>query len=172
VLAVVRDGQPLNLATVHKGAEEPSSWDVSLPLVHVRDLDVVIDRNGRLEHLDDLAIDASARLPAAGPIAAKLGLTGIARERDRAPIAISAEVWNDERGVVVPVAHLGHGDVTEGWDELDAGHLHWAAGAGLRVSTLVGAIRADLAYRLTRSGPGEPRAGEHFAYHLGIGEAF
>jgi translocation and assembly module TamA len=67
---------------------------------------------------------------------------------------------------------LDGGDVTEGWDELDAGHLHWAAGAGLRVSTLVGAIRADLAYRLTRSGPGEPRAGEHFAYHLGIGEAF
>lgn len=64
------------------------------------------------------------------------------------------------------------GDVTEGWDRLDLGNLHWAAGAGLRVSTIIGSIRADLAYRLTRTGPGEPRGSEGFAYHLGIGEAF
>lgn len=67
---------------------------------------------------------------------------------------------------------LDGGDVTEGWGAIDVGHLHWAAGAGLRVNTLVGAIRADVAYRLTRAGAGEPRAGEHWAYHLGIGEAF
>ena len=64
------------------------------------------------------------------------------------------------------------GDVTEGWDRLDVGHLHWAAGAGLRVKTIVGAIRADIGYRLTRSGSGEPRVGDDFAYHLGLGEAF
>jgi translocation and assembly module TamA len=64
------------------------------------------------------------------------------------------------------------GDVTEGWGNIDMGNLHWAAGAGIRVKTLVGAIRADLAYRLTRKGSGEPRNGDDFAYHLGIGEAF
>lgn len=64
------------------------------------------------------------------------------------------------------------GDVTEGWDAIDAGNLHWAAGAGLRVDTIVGIIRADFAYRLTRSGSGQPRPGDDFAYHLGIGEAF
>ena len=64
------------------------------------------------------------------------------------------------------------GDVTEGWGAIDAGDLHWAAGAGLRIDTIVGIIRADLAYRLTRSGSGEPRPGDDFAYHLGIGEAF
>jgi hypothetical protein len=33
-------------------------------------------------------------------------------------------------------------------------------------------IRGDLAYRLTRAGPGEPLAGETVAWHLGLGEAF
>ena len=40
------------------------------------------------------------------------------------------------------------------------------------MATLVGAVRFDVAYRLTRFGPGEPEAGNRFAYHLSIGEAF
>lgn len=70
------------------------------------------------------------------------------------------------------VVFLDGGDVTEGWGELDGCRLHWALGTGLRVTTIVGAIRADLAYRLTRSGSGEPRVGDDLAFHLGIGEAF
>ncbi len=64
------------------------------------------------------------------------------------------------------------GDVTEGWGALDLGHLHWAAGAGLRVLTVVGAVRLDVAYRLDRFGSGEPRVGDRFAFHLSVGEAF
>ncbi|HVV87074.1 MAG TPA: POTRA domain-containing protein [Kofleriaceae bacterium] len=67
---------------------------------------------------------------------------------------------------------LDGGDVTNGWDELDVHNLHWATGFGIRVQTLIGAVRADLAYRLTRTGPDDPQPGDHFAYHLGIGEAF
>jgi len=67
---------------------------------------------------------------------------------------------------------LDGGDVTEGWSNIELGHLHWATGLGLRVATVVGAIRFDVARRLTRAGAGEPRAGDNFAFHLSVGEAF
>lgn len=67
---------------------------------------------------------------------------------------------------------LDGGDVTEGWDALDLAFLHWAAGLGLRVQTPVGAIRLDVARRLTRVGTGEPRPGDPFAFHLSVGEAY
>ncbi len=67
---------------------------------------------------------------------------------------------------------LDGGDVTERFDELDPRNLHWAVGVGLRVLTVVGPIRFDVGYRLNRTGPGEPMAGDHFAYHLNLGEAF
>jgi translocation and assembly module TamA len=63
-------------------------------------------------------------------------------------------------------------DVTEELDDLDPGHLHWAAGAGLRAATPIGPVRIDLGWRLNRTGDGEPRAGERFAFHLSLGEAF
>lgn len=50
--------------------------------------------------------------------------------------------------------------------------LNWAAGLGLRLFTLVGAIRLDVGYRLNRTGPGNPDAGSHYAFHLSIGEAY
>jgi outer membrane translocation and assembly module TamA len=70
------------------------------------------------------------------------------------------------------VTFLDGGDDTEVLSQLDLGHLHWAAGAGLRVHTLIGPVRLDLAYRLDRYQPGEPAAGHRFAFHLCIGEAF
>jgi outer membrane protein assembly factor BamA len=76
-------------------------------------------------------------------------------------------------------AFLDGGDVvdTTGVDasnptRLDLMHLHWAAGLGLRLNTIVGPVRLDVAYRLNRFSPGEPSAGSQFAYHLTIGEAF
>jgi outer membrane protein assembly factor BamA len=70
------------------------------------------------------------------------------------------------------VAFLDGGDVTNTDAELDIGNLHWAAGAGLRLFTLIGAVRADFGYRLNRTGPGEPEPGSHYAFHLSIGEAY
>lgn len=70
------------------------------------------------------------------------------------------------------VVFLDGGDVREELSELDAGTLHWAAGLGLRFRTLVGPVRADLGYRLNRTGPDEPAPGSRFAFHLSLGEAF
>lgn len=70
------------------------------------------------------------------------------------------------------VLFLDGGDVTNTIDDLDLGNLHWAIGAGVRVRTIVGPVRADLGYRLNRTGPGEPDPDSHFAFHLGLGEAF
>lgn len=69
-------------------------------------------------------------------------------------------------------AFLDGGDVTEGWAALDLGHLHWATGLGVRGQTVVGAIRLDVARRVARTGTGEPRAHDLWAFHLSVGEAF
>jgi len=70
------------------------------------------------------------------------------------------------------VTFLDGGDDTETIGEIDPTHLHWAAGAGLRAHTAIGAIRFDVAWRLNRYGMGEPQAGDRLAFHLSIGEAF
>jgi outer membrane translocation and assembly module TamA len=51
-------------------------------------------------------------------------------------------------------------------------HLHWAAGLGLRLLTIVGAVRADLGFRLNRTGAQEPEPGGQYAFHLSLGEAY
>lgn len=70
------------------------------------------------------------------------------------------------------VLFVDGGDVTNRIGDIDPQHLHWAAGIGLRAHTLVGPIRADLGYRLNRTGPMEPSPGSRFAFHLSLGEAF
>lgn len=70
------------------------------------------------------------------------------------------------------VVFLDGGDVTEEIDDLDPMNLHWAIGTGLRLNTIVGPVRADLGYRLNRTGPMDPAPGSRFAFHLSLGEAF
>ncbi len=70
------------------------------------------------------------------------------------------------------VLFLDGGDVTEDRGQIDLGNLHWAAGVGLRVKTVVGPVRADLGYRLNRTGPMDPAPGSRYAFHFSIGEAF
>ncbi|MBV8756633.1 MAG: BamA/TamA family outer membrane protein, partial [Deltaproteobacteria bacterium] len=77
--------------------------------------------------------------------------------------------WGIDLGGVV---FLDGGDVTSRVGELDVGHLHWAAGGGLRWLSPIGPVGLDIAYRLTRTGPGEPEAGTHFNFLLAVGEAF
>ncbi len=67
---------------------------------------------------------------------------------------------------------LDGGDVTERPAELDVLNLQWAAGVGLRLVTVVGPIRADIGYRLNRTGPSDPEPGSTYAFHVSIGEAF
>jgi outer membrane translocation and assembly module TamA len=69
---------------------------------------------------------------------------------------------------------LDGGDVREELSDISIGDLHWAAGVGLRLHTLVGPVRADLGYRLNRTeptGPDDPH-GSRLAFHLSVGEAF
>jgi len=70
------------------------------------------------------------------------------------------------------VAFLDGGDVVDTGQDIDLANLHWAAGLGLRLFTIIGAIRADLGYRLDRTGPMEPDPGSRFTFHLSIGEAY
>jgi outer membrane protein assembly factor BamA len=70
------------------------------------------------------------------------------------------------------VTFLDGGDVVETPGDLDLGNLHWAAGGGLRLMTVVGPVRFDVGYRLNRVRSPNPDPGSHFAYHLTIGEAF
>jgi translocation and assembly module TamA len=70
------------------------------------------------------------------------------------------------------VGFLDGGDVTESVDELDPKNLHWAAGLGLRLMTIIGPVRLDVAYRLNRKGGMNPDPDSSFAFHLGVGEAF
>lgn len=67
---------------------------------------------------------------------------------------------------------LDGGDVREELGEIAPSALYWAAGAGLRLQTLVGPIRADLGYRLNRTGPNDLAPGSRIAFHLSLGEAF
>jgi translocation and assembly module TamA len=80
-------------------------------------------------------------------------------------------------------AFLDGGDVTDAAKDptlmgvvaprdLDLSNLHWAAGLGLRLQTVIGPVRVDVAYRLNRFGPTDPEPGSRFAYHLTVGEAF
>lgn len=70
------------------------------------------------------------------------------------------------------VLFLDGGDVVDDSGQLELGRLHWAVGTGLRLNTIVGPIRADLGYRLNRTGPMDPAPGSRFAFHFSIGEAF
>ena len=56
-------------------------------------------------------------------------------------------------------------------NRLDLSNLHWAAGVGLRYNPVI-AIRLDVGYRLNRYEEGEPAAGQRFAFHFSLGQAF
>ena len=70
------------------------------------------------------------------------------------------------------VLFLDGADVTRTAAELDATNQHWAIGAGLRYLSPIGPIGLDVAYRLNRTGPGEPEPGHHWNVLLAVGEAF
>jgi len=70
------------------------------------------------------------------------------------------------------VVFVDGADVTESTGDLDLTNLHWAVGIGIRLLTIVGPVRADVGYRLNRTGPMDPDPSSKFAFHLSIGEAF
>lgn len=70
------------------------------------------------------------------------------------------------------VVFLDGGDNTEELADIAVGNLHWAAGLGLRLNTIVGPVRADLGFRLNRFTEMDPAPGSRFAFHLSLGEAF
>ncbi len=68
------------------------------------------------------------------------------------------------------VLFLDGGDVATRLHDIDPGHLHWAAGAGLRVATIIGPVRFDVGYRLNRAAGLDTL--DRMAFHLNLGEAF
>jgi translocation and assembly module TamA len=70
------------------------------------------------------------------------------------------------------VAFIDGGDVTLTPQQLNVGNLCWAVGLGLRLVTVVGPVRADVAYRINRTGPEDPEPEQRYAFHLSLGEAF
>ncbi len=70
------------------------------------------------------------------------------------------------------VLFLDGADVTNTSAELNLANLHWAAGVGLRLTTIVGPVRLDFGYRLNRTGGMEPDPSSKFAFHVSLGEAF
>lgn len=68
------------------------------------------------------------------------------------------------------VAFADGGDVPLEVGGVQLGDLHWALGGGLRYDTLVGPVRFDLGYRVTRTDDLE-HAGL-WAFHFSLGEAF
>ena len=70
------------------------------------------------------------------------------------------------------VVFLDGGDVTLTPQQLDVENLCWAVGAGLRLVTVVGPVRADFGYRINRTGAGNPEPDSNYAFHLSLGEAF
>jgi outer membrane protein assembly factor BamA len=78
--------------------------------------------------------------------------------------------WGVKLGVV---GFLDGADVADSYGALDATRLHWAVGIGIRPFYLpVGPIRIEVAYRLNRTGAGEPSSGDRWNYLFGVGEAF
>ena len=74
-------------------------------------------------------------------------------------LSVRTGVAGDQRGRLV-------------WADIDFGNLHWAAGPGVRVFTPLGAVRADVGFRLNRTGPMEPEPDSKLAFHISIGEAY
>lgn len=70
------------------------------------------------------------------------------------------------------VVFLDGGEVTDVASQLNPFQLDWAAGAGLRLLTVVGPVRADFGYRLNHTGSMDPAPLSKYAFHLSLGEAF
>ena len=70
------------------------------------------------------------------------------------------------------VVFVDGGDVTATPAQLDPMNLNWAAGVGLRLHTVIGPARADVGYRLNRTGPEDPDPLSTWAFHISLGEAF
>jgi outer membrane protein assembly factor BamA len=87
-------------------------------------------------------------------------------------VELRAQLGTIKKMGVGGVVFLDGGDVTLTPADMDWGNLNWAAGAGLRVFTILGAVRFDFGYRLNRTGPLEPEPNSHYAFHLSIGEAY
>jgi outer membrane protein assembly factor BamA len=70
------------------------------------------------------------------------------------------------------VAFLDGGDVKERLSDIDAESVNWAVGGGVRLFTVVGAVRFDVGYRLNHTGPLQPEPNSTYAFHISIGEAY
>ncbi len=118
--------EPPNVATMFQPNPDPLPADVIIEHLAVRDADITIEKDGRVDHLDDLTVDSAVFLAREGPFATEVRLSARWRERE-APVTLSAALQNDVRGLQMRELHLGVGDI-----RLDGRGLGYPGLAGMR----------------------------------------
>ncbi len=104
-------GDPPNLATMFEPNADPLTFEVVIERLVVRGAAITIERDGRVDHLDDVGLEAEARVQQDGAVQARAAVAARWRVR-RAPVAISGRFELDPDGAIaVPAAKLVVGGV-------------------------------------------------------------
>lgn len=133
------DARAPNLATMYEPSPEPLRFDMVVERLEIRTAQVMYERDGRVEHLDDFTVLGRLRMKKDGALAGRVDVTAAWRER-QAPIGFVADAAIDATGVVdLHKAELVAGDVHVEATELHIGEGNDIAGA-LRVESPHGAL--------------------------------
>lgn len=133
------DGDPPNLATMFKPSSDPLTFDVVVERLEVRAAAVTLERDGRVEHLDDFIVLARMRMQQDGAMRGRADVTTRWRER-ATPLALVADLALDAAGVVdIAKAELVAGDV-----RLEATNVRIGRGNDVQGALRVEAPRGSL----------------------------
>jgi translocation and assembly module TamB len=113
-----------------------SAWSVALPRVELRRAHLKVDTGKEVVNLDDLTIDARAKMPYQGPIDAGVELGGQWRERGHLPFSVRTIVHKDDQGLTVPALLAFAGDLMVAGSDL---HMVTVEGKPPRIGGTVAA---------------------------------
>lgn len=158
------DGDPPNLATMYTPSPDPMSVDIVVERLEVRAAAVSLERDGRVEHLDDFTVLGRLKMKKDGGLRGRVDVTSTWRERAM-PLTLVADAAIDPAGVVdLFKAELAAGEV-----RAEAAQLHIGAGNDLAGTLRIAAPRGALA-RLVPEAELTPAAIELEAAFLPVGD--